>query len=43
VTITGVDAGTFDPQNAYLDIVVGGGGGGGGGGKKGGGGGKPNK
>jgi hypothetical protein len=43
VTITGVDAGTFDPQNAYLDIVVGGGGGGGGGGKKGGGGGKPTK
>lgn len=33
VTITGVDAGTFDDNNAYLDIVVGGGGGGGGGGK----------
>lgn len=40
VTFTGVDAGTFDANNAYLDIVVGGGGGGGGG-KKGGGGGKP--
>jgi hypothetical protein len=35
VTFTGVDAGTFDANNAYLDIVVGGGGGGGGG-KKGG-------
>ena len=35
VTFTGVDAGTFDDNNAYLDIVVGGGGGGGG--KKGGG------
>jgi hypothetical protein len=34
VTFTGVDAGTFDANNAYLDIVVGGGGGGGG--KKGG-------
>lgn len=33
VTITGVDAGTFDANNASLDIVVGGGGGGGGGGK----------
>jgi hypothetical protein len=31
VTFTGVDAGTYDPHNAYLDIVVGGGGGGGGG------------
>jgi hypothetical protein len=31
VTFTGVDAGTFDANNAYLDIVVGGGGGGGGG------------
>jgi len=30
VTFTGVDAGTFDDNNAYLDIVVGGGGGGGG-------------
>jgi hypothetical protein len=29
VTFTGVDAGTFDDNNAYLDIVVGGGGGGG--------------
>jgi hypothetical protein len=28
VTFTGVDAGTFDANNAYLDIVVGGGGGG---------------
>ena len=37
VTFTGVDAGTFDANNAYLDIVVGAGGGGGGGG----GGGKP--
>jgi hypothetical protein len=35
VTITGTDAGTFDDDNAYLNIVVGGGGGGGGG-KKGG-------
>jgi hypothetical protein len=34
VTFTGVDAGTIDANNAYLDIVVGGGGGGGG--KKGG-------
>ncbi len=34
VTFTGVDAGTFDANNAYLDIVVGGGGGGGGGGGK---------
>jgi hypothetical protein len=40
VTFTGVDAGTFDDNNAYLDIVVGGGGGGGGGKK---GGGKPTK
>jgi hypothetical protein len=39
VTFTGVDAGTFDANNAYLDIVVGGGGGGGGG--KGGGGNRP--
>jgi hypothetical protein len=39
VTITGVDAGTYDANNAYLDIVVGGGGGGGG--KKGGG--KPSR
>jgi hypothetical protein len=39
VTITGVDAGTYDFDSAYLDIVVGGGGGGGGGKK---GGGKPN-
>lgn len=31
VTFTGVDAGTFDANNAYLDIVVGAGGGGGGG------------
>lgn len=37
LTFTGVDAGSFDTYNAYLDIVVGGGGGGGGGGKKGGG------
>jgi hypothetical protein len=29
VTFTGVDAGSFDDNNAYLDIVVGGGGGGG--------------
>jgi hypothetical protein len=35
VTFTGVDAGTFDDNNAYLDIVVIPGGGGGGGGKKG--------
>ncbi|MGR9088074.1 MAG: hypothetical protein ACU841_13495 [Gammaproteobacteria bacterium] len=28
VTFTGVDAGTYDDNNAYLDIVVGGGGGG---------------
>jgi len=34
VTFTGVDAGTFDDNNAYLDIVVGGGGGGGGGGNR---------
>lgn len=34
VTFTGVDAGSFDDNNAYLDIVVGGGGGGGGGGGK---------
>ena len=31
VTFTGVDAGTFDANNAYLEIVVSGGGGGGGG------------
>lgn len=31
VTFTNTDAGTFDDNNAYLDIVVGGGGGGGGG------------
>jgi len=36
VIVTGVDAGEFDVNNAYLDIVVGAGGGGGGG-KKGGG------
>lgn len=39
LTFKGVDAGTFDSNNAYLEITVGGGGGGGGG--KGGGKGKP--
>jgi hypothetical protein len=34
VTFTAVDAGTFDANNAYLDIVVGGGGGGRGGGNR---------